>query len=74
MPGQIRQSRISGLLEDNALGDPLVVSETKKALKSMANGKAMGPDELPGNCSSLGFPILPTKSCSHSTASSWLYG
>ena len=46
MPGQIRQSRKSGLLEDNALGDPLVVSETKKALRYMANGKAMGPDEL----------------------------
>ena len=30
-----------------SLGDPPVVSETKKALRSMANGKAMGPDELP---------------------------
>ena len=30
-----------------SLGDPPVVSETKKALRSMVNGKAMGPDELP---------------------------
>ena len=30
-----------------SLGDPPVVSETKKALRSMANDKAMGPDELP---------------------------
>ena len=30
-----------------SLGDPPVVSETKKALRSMSNGKAMGPDELP---------------------------
>ena len=25
----------------------MVVNETKKALRSMATGKAMGPDELP---------------------------
>ncbi|CAM9660860.1 unnamed protein product, partial [Ascophyllum nodosum] len=30
-----------------SLGDPPVVNETKKALRSMANNKAMGPDELP---------------------------
>ena len=30
-----------------SLGDPPVVSETKKALRSMVNGKAVGPDELP---------------------------
>ena len=30
-----------------SLGDPPVVSETKKALRSMVNGKPMGPDELP---------------------------
>ena len=30
-----------------SLGDPPIVSETKKAVRSMANGKAMGPDELP---------------------------
>ena len=30
-----------------SLGDPPVVSETKMALRSMVNGKAMGPDELP---------------------------
>ena len=30
-----------------SLGDPPAVSETKKARRSMANGKAMGPDELP---------------------------
>ena len=30
-----------------SLGDPTVVNETKKALRSMATGKAMGPDELP---------------------------
>ena len=30
-----------------SLGDPPAVSETTKALRSMANGKAMGPDELP---------------------------
>ena len=40
-----------------SLRDPPVVSETEKAQRSMANGKAMGPNE----------------SSSHSTASSWLY-
>ena len=38
-----------------SLGDPPVVSETKKALRSMANGKAMGPDELPVELLKLGL-------------------
>ena len=38
-----------------SLGDPPVVSETKKALRSMANGKAMGPDELPAKLLKLGL-------------------
>ena len=38
-----------------SLGDPPVVSETKKALRSMANGKAMGPDELPAELPKLGL-------------------
>ena len=37
------------------LGDPPAVSETKKALRSMANGKAMGPDELPAELLKLGI-------------------
>ena len=37
------------------LGDPPVVSETRKALRSMANGKAMGPDELPAELLKLGL-------------------
>ena len=37
------------------LGDPPSVSETKKALKSMANGKAMGPVELPAELLKLGL-------------------
>ena len=32
-----------------SLKDTPVVDETKRALRSMANGKAMGPDELPGD-------------------------
>ena len=39
-----------------SLGDPPVVSETKKALRSKANGKAMGPDELPVELLKLGLP------------------
>ena len=31
-----------------SLGDPPVVNETKQELSSIANGKAMGPDKLPG--------------------------
>ena len=38
-----------------SLGNPPVVSETKKALRSMANGKAMGPDELPAELLKLGL-------------------
>ena len=57
-----------------SLGDPQVVSETKKALRSVTNGKAMGQMSCRRKCSSLGFPTVPTKSCSHSTTSSWLYG
>ena len=38
-----------------SLGDPPVVSETKKVLRSMANGKAMGPDELPAEPLKLGL-------------------
>ena len=38
-----------------SLGDPPVVNETKKALRSMANGKAMGPDELLAEMLKLGL-------------------
>ena len=38
-----------------SLGDPPAVSDTKKALRSMANGKAMGPDELPAELLTLGL-------------------
>ena len=38
-----------------SLGDPPAVSETKKALGSMANDKAMGPDELPVELLKLGL-------------------
>ena len=38
-----------------SLGDPPVVSEIKKVLRSMANGKAMGPDELPAELLKLGL-------------------
>ena len=38
-----------------SLGDTPVVSETKKALRSMVNGKAMGPDELPAELLKLGL-------------------
>ena len=37
------------------LGDLPVGNETKKALRSMANGKAMGPDELPAELLKLGL-------------------
>ena len=36
-------------------GDPPVVSETNKALRSMAIGKTMGPDELPAELLKLGL-------------------
>ena len=38
-----------------SLGDPPVVSETKKALRSMTNGKAMIPNELPAELLKLGL-------------------
>ena len=38
-----------------SLGDPPVVSETKKPLRFMASGKAMGPDELPAELLKLGL-------------------
>ena len=38
-----------------SLGDPPVVRETKKALRSLANSKAMGPDELPAELLKLGL-------------------
>ena len=38
-----------------SLGDSPVATETKKALRSMANGKAMGPDELPAELLKLGL-------------------
>ena len=37
-----------------SIRDQLVVDETKPALRSMANGKAMGPDELPAELFQLG--------------------
>ena len=37
------------------IGDLLVGNETKKALRSIANGKAMGPDELPVELLKLGL-------------------
>ena len=50
---------IEGLLQKPtalSVGDPPVVSETKKALRSMANGKAMRRDELPAELLKLGLP------------------
>ena len=38
-----------------SLGDPPAVSETKKTPRSTANGKAMGPDELPAELLKLGL-------------------
>ena len=38
-----------------SLGDPPVVSKEKKVLRSMANGKAIGPDELPAELLKLGL-------------------
>ena len=37
------------------LGDPPVVNETKQALRSVVNGKAMGSDELPSELLRLGL-------------------
>ena len=45
---------------DLSLGEPPVVNETKQALRSMANDKIMGPDELPAELLDLGLP-----DCSH---------
>ena len=39
-----------------SLGDPPVVNNTKKAPRSMANGKVMGPDEPPAELLKLGLP------------------
>ena len=39
-----------------SLGDPPVVNETKQALRSMVNGKAMGLDELPAELLKLELP------------------
>ena len=38
-----------------SLGDPPIVSKEKQALRSMVNGKAIGPDELPAELLKLGF-------------------
>ena len=54
----LNQTIIEGLSQKPtalSLGDPPVVSETKKALRSTANGKAMGPDELPAELLKLGL-------------------
>ena len=40
---------------DSPVRDPPAVSETKKPLRPMANGKAMGPDELPAELLKLGL-------------------
>ena len=67
----LNQTIIEGLLQKQtalSLEDPPVVSETKNALRSMVNSSCRR------NYSSLDFATVPTKSCSHSTASSWLYG
>ena len=42
-----------------SLGDPPAVNETKKYLRFMANGKVMGPDELPAELLKLGFSDSP---------------
>ena len=52
------QTTIEGLSPKSialSLRDPPVVNETKQALRSMANGKAMGPDELPAAKLKLGL-------------------
>ena len=54
----LNQKIIEGLSQKPtalSLGDPPVVNETKKTLRSMANGKAMGPDELPAELLKLGL-------------------
>ena len=42
-----------------SLGGPTVMSETTKALRSMAHGKAMGPDELRAELLKLGLSDSP---------------
>ena len=57
-PATLDRTIIEGLSQKTialSLGDPPVVSETKKALRSMANGKVMGPDELPAELLKLGL-------------------
>ena len=44
-----------------SLGDPPVVDETKQALRSIANDKAIGPDELPAELLKLGLSDSPHK-------------
>ena len=69
----LNQTMIEGLSEKPtalSLGDPPVVSETNKGLRSMASGKAMGPDELQAELLKLRLSDSSHESCSHSTASS----
>ena len=68
MGGAIVETLLSQIPTALSLGDPSVVSETKNALRSMANGKAMEPDKLPAELLKLGLSDIPTKHCSHSTA------
>ena len=54
----LNRTNIEGLSQKPttlSLGDPPLVSETKKTLRSMANGKAMGPDELPAELLKFGL-------------------
>ena len=54
----VNRTNIEGLSQKPtvlSLGDPRVVNETKKALITMATGKAMGPDELPAELFKLGL-------------------
>ena len=54
----LNRTIIEGLLQKPIallLGNPPVVSETKKTLRSMANGKAVGPDKLPAQLLKNGF-------------------
>ena len=54
----LNRTIIEGLLQKPTallLGDPPVVSETKKTLRYMANGKAVGPDELPAQLLKIGL-------------------
>ena len=57
-----------------SLGDLLVVSETKKRPRDLwPMERLWNRMSCRRNCSSLGSPTVPPKSCSHSTTSSWLY-